>query len=450
MKTRNPSLIGIVARRIIAFSLVAMALQIGVVFADYWYDDDKLSVLMLQQETENVAAYVQVRDGVVSYEPNHEVRERYQDRHDDGDSIFLRIRTASGEIVYSNCTSECARHFLPVSMDAPQFWKRRIAPGKPFSVAGGQTFERGGTTLLIELAILNDPNGFMYSALLHEMFDSMIVPMTLMFCLVIGATIWSIRSALKPVAMAAKAADALDPRDSSARLPLTRMPQEIARLVTAVNRMLTRVADLIQSQKLFSSSIAHEIRTPVSIAKMELSRINDPRARNAERDLDALTHILEQLTSLARADAVDPSAYQRTSLSQIGAAVAEAIAPFVFDHDKSLEFVDEGTPPVTAIPALVENMLRNLIENAVKHNPPGTRIVLACGPGPVVSVEDDGKGLVDLPEHHEDLGYVKSSGQLGLGLKIVRRISELHQATISIDTAPERGTKISIDFSAAA
>ncbi|MBZ7925480.1 HAMP domain-containing histidine kinase [Ensifer adhaerens] len=449
MKPRNPSLIGIVARRIIAFSLVAMAIQIGVVLADYWFDDDKLSVLMLQQETENLAAYVQVRNGVVTYEPNHEMRERYQDRHDDDGSIFLRIRTAAGVIVYSNCTSECAQHFLPVGVDAPQFWKRLIAPGKPFSVAGGQTFERGGTTVLIELAILNDPNGFVYGALLHEMFDSMIVPMTLMFCLVIGATIWSIRSALKPVAMAAQAADALDPRDGNARLPVTRMPQEIARLVTAVNRMLTRVADLVQSQKLFSSSIAHEIRTPVAIAKMELSRINDPRARNAERDLDALTHILEQLTSLARADAVDPAAYQRTSLSQIGASVAEAIAPFVFDHDKSLEFLDDGTPPVTAIPALVENMLRNLIENAVKHNPPGTRIILACGPGPVVSVEDNGKGLIDLPEHHEDLGYVKSSGQLGLGLKIVRRISELHQATIAIDTAPEHGTKISIDFSAA-
>lgn len=283
MKPRNPSLIGIVARRIIAFSLIAMAIQIGVVFADYWFDDDKLSVLMLQQETENLAGYVQVRDGVASYEPNHEMRERYQDRHDDDGSIFLRIRTASGVIVYSNCTSECAQHFLPVSMDAPQFWKRLIAPGKPFSVAGGQSFERNGTTVLIELAILNDPNGFMYGALLHEMFDSMIVPMTLMFCLVIGATIWSIRSALKPVAMAAQAADGLDPRDSNARLPLTRMPQEIARLVTAVNRMLTRVADLIQSQKLFSSSIAHEIRTPVSIAKMELSRINDPRAKIVRR-----------------------------------------------------------------------------------------------------------------------------------------------------------------------
>ncbi|MEI2302105.1 sensor histidine kinase [Ensifer sp. MJa1] len=450
MKRGNPSLIGIVARRIVAFSLLAMAIQIGVVFADYWFDDDKLSVLMLQQETETLASYIQLRDGTVRYIPDHETRERYLNRHDDGGPIYLRIRTAAGAIIYSNCTTECAQHFLPLSVDAPSFWKRLIAPGKPFSVAGGQTFERAGTTVLVELAILNDPHGFMYSALLHEMFDSMIVPMTLLFCLVIGATIWSIRSALQPVAMAAKAADALDPRDSNARLPLTRMPQEIALLVTAVNRMLSRVADLIQSQKLFSSSIAHEIRTPVSIAKMELSRIDDPRARNAERDLDALTHILEQLTSLARADAVDPSAYQRASLSQIGASIAETIAPFVFDHDKSIEFVDDGTPPVTVIPALVENMLRNLIENAVKHNPPGTRIILVCGPGPVVSVEDDGRGLVDLPEHHEDLGYVKSSGQLGLGLKIVQRISELHQATVAVDTAPERGTKISIDFSAAA
>lgn len=449
MTKPNPSLIGIVSRRILAFSLLAMAIQIGVVFADYWFDDDKLSVLMLQQETEALSSAIHVRNGIASFEPGRELSERYLDRHDREGSIFLRVRTASGALLYSNCTTECAEHFLPLSVDAPNFWKREIQPGKPFSVAGGQTFERAGATVLVELAILKDPNGFMYSALLHEMFDSMIVPMTLMFCLVIGATIWSIRSALKPVAMAAAAADRLDPRDSSARLPLTRMPEEIARLVTAVNRMLARVADLIQSQKLFSSSIAHEIRTPVSIAKMELSHINDPRARNAERDLDALTHILEQLTSLARADAVDPSAYQAADLSQIGAGLAEAIAPFVFDHDKSLEFVDEGTPTVTVIPALVENMLRNLIENAVKHNPPGTRIVLACGPGATVSVEDDGRGLVDLPEHHEDLGYIKRSGQIGLGLKIVQRISELHSAPITVETAPDKGTKITIDFSAA-
>lgn len=61
MRRRNPSLIGIVSRRIVAFSLLAMAIQIGVVFADYWFDDDKLSVLMLQQETEKLIEYSTLR-----------------------------------------------------------------------------------------------------------------------------------------------------------------------------------------------------------------------------------------------------------------------------------------------------------------------------------------------------------------------------------------------------
>ncbi|ASY59878.1 MULTISPECIES: sensor histidine kinase [Sinorhizobium] len=450
MRKGNPSLIGIVAGRIIAFSLLAMVLEIGVVFADYWFDDEKLSVLMLQQETEILSQGITTEGGLPTFRADRAFRERYVELDGRAGAIYVRIRTASGSILFSDCTTECAEHFLPLSINAPRFWKRTIEEGKPFSVAGGQSFERGGESVFVELAILKDPNGFMYGALLREMFDSMIVPMTLMFCLVIGATIWSIRSALRPVAMAVKAADAIDPRDSGARLPITRMPEEIERLVSAVNRLLARVADLVESQKVFSSSIAHEIRTPVSIAKMELSRIDDPRARNAERDLDALTHILEQLTSLARADAVDPSAYEQGNLSEIGAEVAQATAPFVFDHDRSIEFVDRGTTPVRMIPALVENMLRNLIENAVKHNPPGTRIVLTCGPGPQVSVEDDGKGMVDLPELNEDLGYVKRSGQLGLGLKIVHRIAELHKAKISYDTAPNRGTKITIDFASAA
>jgi signal transduction histidine kinase len=450
MRKRNPSLIGIVAGRIIAFSLLAMILQIGIVFADYWFDDDELSTLMLQEETETLSRAVAKENGVLTYKPDPDLMERYLENRGGPGAIYVRVRTASGSVLFSNCTTECVEHFLPLDVDVPTFWKRQIEPGKPLSVAGGHSFERDGSTVLVELAVLKDPHGFMYWVLLREMFDSMIVPMTLMFCLVIGATIWSIRNALKPVAMAVRAADAIDPRDGNARLPSARMPQEVERLVAAVNRLLARVADLVQSQKVFSSSIAHEIRTPVAIAKMELSRIDDPRARNAERDLDALTHILEQLTSLARADAVDPEAYRRANLSLIGAEVAQATAPFVFDHGKSIEFVDHGMPPVTVIPTLVENMLRNLIENAVKHNPPGTRIVVTCGPRALITVEDDGKGLVDLPEHNEDLGYVKRSGQLGLGLKIVHRIADLHKAKIAIDTTSGKGTKITIDFAAAA
>lgn len=199
MRRANPSLIGIVAMRIVAFSLLAMVVQIGVVFADYWFDDEKLSVLMLQQETANLSMGITRHDGILTYKPNHELRERYLEGDGRAGAIYVRVRTASGSVLFSNCTVECAEHFLPLSVNVPNFWKRVIEPGKPFSVAGGQFFERDGASVLVEIAILNDPNGFMYGALFHEMFDSMIVPMTLMFCLVIGATIWSIRSALKPV-----------------------------------------------------------------------------------------------------------------------------------------------------------------------------------------------------------------------------------------------------------
>lgn len=94
MKSRNPSLIGIVARRVIAFSLLAMILQIGVVFADYWFDDDELSVLMLQEETETLSTAIATQDGDLTFKPNHELKERYLERHGPG-AIYVRVRTAS-------------------------------------------------------------------------------------------------------------------------------------------------------------------------------------------------------------------------------------------------------------------------------------------------------------------------------------------------------------------
>ncbi|HEX2019294.1 MAG TPA: hypothetical protein VGO17_10190 [Aurantimonas sp.] len=76
-----------------------------------------------------------------------------------------------------------------------------------------------------------------------------------------------------------------------------------------MNRAFGRVEELIRSQKIFAASIAHEIRTPVSIVKLELARIDNPRARKAEGDLDSLTHVLEQLTAPARVDATEGEAF---------------------------------------------------------------------------------------------------------------------------------------------
>jgi len=206
------------------------------------------------------------------------------------------------------------------------------------------------------------------------------------------------------------------------------------------------VADLIQAQKIFSTAIAHEIRTPVAIVRMELERIDGDRARKAERDLDALTHMLEQLTALAKLDVVERASFRTVSLGDLANASVAALAPFVFANGHSLEFDDAAASPVHAVPSLIENTIRNLVENAVRHTPKGTHIIVRTGPGPTLAVIDDGPGFGSASARVLEGGWIKSSDALGVGLKIVERIAGLHHAALSLDSEAGRGTRVRLDF----
>jgi signal transduction histidine kinase len=444
---RPPTLFRLVARRILGFALLAMAIQIGVVFADYWFDDGELGRLMVDRETGRLAEGVRRHDGVLGFRLPAALREAYapDDRLEDG-AIFARVRDAAGTLLFSSCEADCDRYFVPLSFDHQTFWQRSIEPGKPLSVAGGRSFTVAGDQVMIEIAVIRDPEGFLFGVLLHEMLDHMLVPMALMLVLVIGATILSIRAALRPVAAAAAAADRIDPQAAATTLATAGMPSEIAHLTEAVNRAFGRVGDLIRSQRIFASAIAHEIRTPVAIVRLELARIDDPRARKAEADLDDLTHMLEQLTSLARLDAVAEDAFATIDLRPAVGDTVASIAPFVYDRGASIDFVDAGSARVRVVPGLLEAVVRNLVENAVKHNPAGTRIEVAVGPGPVLMVRDDGRGFDRSGDTVLEVGRVRRSGALGLGIRIVERIAHLHRATVEIDSGPGTGTRVTVTF----
>jgi signal transduction histidine kinase len=225
------------------------------------------------------------------------------------------------------------------------------------------------------------------------------------------------------------------------------MPLEIARFATAVNRSIDRVGELIRAQKLFTSAIAHEIRTPAAIVRMELERIDHPGARKALGDLDSLTHILEQLTALARLEAVDAAAWSRVDLAKLGEDVVGAVAPYVFESGRTIAFADNGAVDVEAVPALVETLVRTLVENAVRHTPRGTSITVTAGPGPVVAVADDGPGF-DGRKRDEipDVGTVQAGGSLGIGLKIVEKIAALHGASVERTSAGEGGAVVTVRF----
>lgn len=452
---------GLVARRILAFALLAMLLQVAMVFARYWFDDEELGYILIERETEAIAASVHRVAGVLTLSADAPVVSRYvgileetgeAGSDDEGElanhlppATFVRVRTAEGRTVYSNCGEECEEHFLPRMEDDPDFWQRTILPGKPLSVAGGRAFNVDGERMLVDVAVLHDPDGFLASILVHEMVDHMLVPMGLMLVLTIGATLLSIGTALRPVSAAARAADAIDPRSPAPLVIDAAMPQEIAGFVEAINRLFARTAEIMSAQKVFSAAVAHEIRTPLAVLRLELDRIDDPRARRAQADIERLSHILEQLTALARLDVVEDKAFVQTDLVALAADVVADMAPLVADKGATISFEDNGPIRVRSVPSLIQNVVRNLIENSLKHAGRGVDIVVTVGKDGGLTVSDNGSGFVPC-EVQGEFGRVKASGSLGLGLTIVERIASLHDAALSIRSAPGEGCSVHLAF----
>ena len=163
----------------------------------------------------------------------------------------------------------------------------------------------GERRFVVDVATMGDPQDVVSDVLWNEVIEHMIVPMSILLVLVLGATLLSVRQALKPVRIAADAAERIDPMDSRSHLQFQEMPREVAHLAEAVNRAFERVGELMKSQKILTSGIAHEVRTPLAAIKLELGHIDHPRARKAEADLDDLVRFVSQITALARLDTFD-------------------------------------------------------------------------------------------------------------------------------------------------
>lgn len=458
-------LFGIVARRILLFAALAMGAQLAFVLVEYGRDPANLARLMLERETEALAGGIARSDGGgVGYALPAALMHRYGH---DGSGYVARIRMRAGTVLYSRCDQSCTEHFLPIELNPPSFWLRMRADGFPLSFAGGRTFGVGPDAVLIEIAVRGDPGGEVWDVLGEEVMDHMLAPMGLTLVFVLGATLVSIRTALAPVAAAGEEAERLDPMRAGAALDTTGMPREIAQFARAVNRSYTRLGEVVQSQRLFTSAIAHEIRTPLAIIALELERIDHPRARAALAEIAGLTRFVEQMVALARLEAIDSSALTPIDLDQMLEGVVTSVAGWVYEHGASVAFEPGGGGTIHGHEALLHDAVRNLVENAVRHGGPGVAITVASAPGRI-TVIDDGAGIAESagiadgsgagengrgPESagaRRTSGWYRPAGGVGIGLEIVRRIAALHGARFDLHPANPHGTAAVIRFGDAA
>jgi signal transduction histidine kinase len=266
-----------------------------------------------------------------------------------------------------------------------------------------------------------------------------ILPLLLLLLLVDA---WIVRRALRPVKDASALVSTLNPYRLDIRVPEAQLPSEVRPLASAVNAALDRLVDSYRSQRDFTADAAHELRTPIALARMRVDAVTDePLRSDLTRDLDQLGRTVGQLLDIAELDSALPPLDQAVDLHAIAAATVAAIAPLAFRRRQSIGLSGSQSPVIVPGNAeMIARALQGLVENAVTHTPDGTTIEVDVQPDGTLRVIDDGPGI---PESEQELVFCRfwrgdrsAMAGSGLGLAIVSRVAEAHGAKVSLSTKP--------------
>ncbi len=243
-----------------------------------------------------------------------------------------------------------------------------------------------------------------------------------------------------------RTAEAIIDGDLARRVPLSRADDEFSRLAQTINRMLDRIAVLMDSLRQGSSNIAHDLRTPLTRLRQRLERAaqgaEDPSRRgeieSALHDVDAILATFAALLRIAEIEVgARRAAFRRLDLDALARTVAQDFAPAAEDCGRRLTLQSQGPVWIDGDAELLTQMIVNLVENALRHTPPGAQVrVAVCGsPTPILAVIDDGPGVPEaerqrLFDRFHRLERSRSTPGAGLGLSLVAAIAWLHRAEI--------------------
>jgi two-component system sensor histidine kinase TctE len=241
------------------------------------------------------------------------------------------------------------------------------------------------------------------------------------------------------------------------------VPREIAPVVITLNRLFTTLTASAQSQRQFIANTAHQLRTPITGLQAQLDLIvAEPAAAPIQHRLTTLqegirqlAHSANQLLALARADpAVNiTTRKQSVRLDAIAADVAARYIDRALRSDIDLG-VDLKPSSILGDSSLLDDLLSNLVDNALKYTPAGGSVTISVGEQhgkPYLTVEDTGAGIQESERKRVRQRFYRTPNSpghgSGLGLAIVDEIARIHDAALEIETGSTgAGTKVSIRF----
>ena len=250
------------------------------------------------------------------------------------------------------------------------------------------------------------------------------------------------------------------PQDLS---PFTKpVPREMAPLVTSLNSLMGRLDQSLRQSEDFIAEAAHRVRTPLatvrSYAEATLQRVDKEENRDAMRSMvkaidessRAAGQLLDHAMITFRADHLER---EDIDLVELVRDLVERMTPIAEMRDLSLLLHENPRVPYSGDPVLIQNAVRNLIDNAMKYGPAEStvEISVAANPAPQITVCDHGPGFpkdeIDTLTTRFQRG-ANASGTIGsgLGLTIARDVASAHGGKIELKNQPEGGACVTLSL----
>ena len=267
---------------------------------------------------------------------------------------------------------------------------------------------------------------------------------------------------LRPLSEMTQSLERIGPTQLNERLGPDGWPRELQPMARAFDGMLDRLEDSFTRLSQFSADLAHELRTPVAniLGEAEVILTRERSLAEYRETLESsvvectrLSSLIDNLLFLARAESTDRQ-IQATRID--GRAAIEKIATYYQPaaEERHISITCAGQGEVDADPMLFGRAINNLVENALRFAPDGGEIVISVATTPAqaeVSVRDNGAGIA--PEHLPrvfDRFYrtdsSRSSTGTGLGLALVKSITDLHGGAARIASTEGHGTTVTLTF----
>jgi signal transduction histidine kinase len=264
------------------------------------------------------------------------------------------------------------------------------------------------------------------------------------------------RWAGRPLRVLEAAAESLGAGDLAARADPPRQPAEVRHLAERFNVMAARLEGLIHDHRTMIADVSHQLRTPLAALRLRMELLaTDSAAADAGEfeaaleELARLARLVDGLLAVARAENVTepPEPLPVTGLLT---ERAEAWRPIAGERDVGLTVETTGTVTALAVPGHLEQVIDNLIDNALTATPPGGHVRLAArrsGHRVDITVTDDGPGM-SAATKAEAFRRFRSGGNAGtgLGLAIVHRLITADSGNVRLSDTPGGGLTVTLDL----